>query len=240
MTLPDFTKPQPEISINGFPIRFRKENLDGETILWIPRRISRNAQSKGWRILINHADGQVTLWEPDEGRGPLESLQSAWERMVSQLSKLTTPITNMHRPVKRGPKRNPDLDSGVDGVVITRQKARPGRSKAVGVALYQWVLGEDGKPRSKGVVVFSVSESKFLQATGQAQQRFNQALCVATAIRRRYLDAVAAGGTPDKVITPDDLEPSEVPANPVRAVDLHDVFDSIGEAAPSNGRGTIS
>lgn len=227
MAPPDFTQPQPEISINGFPIRFRRENLDGKTILWVPKRISRSLESKGWRILINHANGQSYLWEPDDRREPLDSLQTAWERMVLELNQLTTTITNMRRPLKRGPKRNPAIDTGVDGVLITRTKARPGRSKAVGVCLFQWVISEEGMPKSKGVSVFSISESKFLKAPADSQWRFHQALCIATAIRHRYLETVATDGTPRNVITANDLMPEDVPSSPVRALGLPEIFDSI-------------
>lgn len=223
---PDFTRPQSEISINGFPVRFRKENLDGKTILWVPRRISRNDQSKGWRILINHEDGQLALWEPDEGREPLESLRTAWKRMVAELGQLKSTITNMRRPRNRGPSRIPALDSGVDGVLIVRSKPRPGRSKAVGVSLYQWLLNDDGKQISKGLRIFSISESKFLKDPAGAQRRFNQALCIATAIRRKYLEAVAAGGTPDELVTRSDLKKSDVPKKPAKAMALSELFDS--------------
>ena len=234
MAPPDFTQPQSEISINGFPVRFRRENLDGKTILWVPKRISRAIEAKGWRILINHADGQSYLWEPDEGRAPLDSLQTAWTRMVVELNQLTTSITNMRRPVKRGPQRNPVIDTGVDGVLIARNNSSPSRSKSVGVSLFQWILSEEGNPISKGVRIFSISESKFLKAPADAQRRFHQALCVATAIRRRYLETVAAEGTPHTVITADDLVPADVPSRPVKSLDLSQVFDSFDISKPQN------
>lgn len=183
MKTPDFTVPVPRTSINGFPVRFREDRLSDLLTLYVPQRITRNRQSQGWRILINHADGQLKLREPDAGRTPLEWLNAAWVQLVENLNGLPSPIRVQRRRSLPGRSRDPIIDTGVDGVLIVRHKARDGRSKAIGIQMIQRLTSTTATSRPSHIRVFSLSESMCLESPRECQARFEKGLCLATAIR---------------------------------------------------------
>jgi len=222
----DFTKPVKRTNVNGFPIRFRKDRLSDECILWVPQRITRNLQSKGWRIIINHADGQLRMWEGDLGRSPLESLQAAWRNLYNQLMSLKTPITMERRRTLPGRKRNPAIDTGVDGVLIVRHKARNGRSKAISVRIIQRIADAKSVSRPVPVDTFHVSESKYIESPETSQMRFINGLCLASALRAHYLEEYAKGGPVLSAIRADNIDPGRASKKPAVALDLGNIFDS--------------
>lgn len=223
---PNFRQPLPRTSINGFPIRFREDKLSDSMTLWVPQRITRNMRGRFWRIKINHADGSLILYEFDGDGSPLESLERAWDQLVVQLNKLTTPVTRSRRRTLPGPKRNPALDTGVDGVIIGRQKARNNRSKAVSVRMIQRLACTKATSRPHTLHTFSVSETRYLQSPAEAQKQFEHALCLSAAIRAKYLETYARHGPVPRPITADDIDEKDVPATPVTRLDLAAIFDT--------------
>lgn len=226
MQTPDFTSPVPRTSISGFPVRFRKDRLCDSLTLYVPQRITRNRQSRGWRILINHADGQLKLWEPDAGRTPLESLNAAWVRLVEKLNDLPSPIRLQRRRSLPGRSRDPVIDTGVDGVLIARHKARANRSKAIGIQMIQRLSSPTATSEPCSIRVFSLSESMYLESPRVCQARFEQGLCLATAIRHKYLDCYSRLGPVPEPVTVYDVDQSDIPHTPVITLSLSNIFDS--------------
>jgi hypothetical protein len=226
VNVPDFTSPIPRTSVNGFPIRFRKDCLSENLTLWVPQRITRNQQSKGWRIIINHADGQVRLWEGDKGRSPIESLQSAWRILVNELQSLKTPITQLHRKRIPGRKRDSFVDTGVDGVMICRRRGKYGRSKSVSVRMIQRLTAQDKASRPATIETFSVAQNQFLKSPEFYQEKFEKGLCLAAAIRARYLELYSIYGPLQSPVKGCDISSGEIPEEPVIQLKLEDIFSS--------------
>lgn len=226
MIVPDFQSPIERTTVSGFPVRFRKDRLSEDLTLWVPQRITRNRQSAGWRIIINHATGQLRLWEGDLGRSPVESLEAAWETLVGHLKILKTPVTMKRRKTLPGRKRDPRIDTGIDGVLIARKKARNGRYKAVSVRTIQRIADSESVSRPVSVDTFHVSESTYLESPGATQKRFEKGLCMCAAIRARYVEEYAQAGPVSSPVMADDIETGRVPAKPIAALNLGDIFDS--------------
>lgn len=224
--MPDFREPIPRMSINGFPTRFRRDPIGDNLVLWVPQRVTRNRRSRGWLIDIKHAHGRVRVWEGDRGRTPLKSLQSAWHRLIRHLHQLESPYINNRRAAPGGKPRIKALDTGVEGVLIARQRARNGRANTVSVRLFQRIETKVGASKPISLDTVHISESKYQNDPAGEQQRFEQGLCLAMAVRSRYLQDYAETGPLPTPIQVQDIEPETVPSKPVVRLDLGKVFDT--------------
>lgn len=221
---PDFRNPIPKMSINGFPTRFRRDSVNLNETLWVPQRVTRNRQSGGWQIDIQHSDGKLRLREGDRGRAPLESLEAAWQILTWHLLRLNSSYVDNRRVAPGSKRRIKELDTGVGGVLIARQRARNGRANTVSVRMFQRVETPNGKSRPVALDTVHISESKYLKHPELEQKRFEKGLCEAIAVRAQYLRVYTSNGPIPSPITVSDLEPESIPDQPTVPLDLQKMF----------------
>lgn len=173
-------------------------------------------------------------WVPDRGRTPLESLREAWQILCRQLQTLRSQVIQQRRTTRPGRQRKSHMDTGVDGVLIARRRAKHGRSAAISVRMIQRIATPEGKSRGVGVNTVHISETKYLESPKHEQRRLEQGLREATAIRAHYLSAYAqAGGPVPSPITLADIDPRTIPSAPKVAINLETIFQTMADEEKS-------
>lgn len=178
----DFTQPQEPLVLHGFPLYFRCVRLSDAEVYWVPRGISRNEASRGWRIWLRHKTGTFTLFVGDKGEHRSASLRRAWDHLDEAMSRYTPYERADHRERTQGKARLPVIDTGVTGVTVARETNRKAY-RGLSVVVVQMVI-EDGQPVSKTRSQGSISWAAFDADPVAAQRKFENALEKAVAIRR--------------------------------------------------------
>jgi hypothetical protein len=236
VTIPDFTQPLSQVSINGFPIFFREYVLKSGQTLYVPRGISRQIDVKAWRIYFSEANGIQKDVVYDNDHTPLESLGEAWSSMVSMMLNCTSILRMDRRTRVPGPGRTPEMDPGITGVQIVRRTIED--RKVIEVHTKQSLESDDEINRHRQYYVGGISEVRFFDDPERWQVEFERMVIRAVAVRRYFQSLVARSERPDEIITFDDvpnpvrLQPYSMPK--IRLDDLFASYVSIYDPAQTD------
>lgn len=220
----DFKKPQKNLSINGFPITFRKTRLSCGAPVWVPRGISRNNDAECWRILLMHEKGEFSDYEFDHGE-PLKSLARAYERLLDEIQNAVSRFSVDSRKRPPGAGRDPLIDTGFTGVSISRSIRE--NKKRVVVTSHQMTRNFSGKAVAKGHYMGSISEEALIEDPASEEKRFFELLKKAVAIRRFY-NKQRSLGIYEKMTYLYDQVPDDIKEQPVELpnLDIQAIMDS--------------
>lgn len=232
----DFTQPQPPRSINGFPITFRQVVIDGQDY-WVPRGLSRYPQLPGWRLCVAHQDGTEQSYVKDDSGKPVQSLELAYERLISTFEGTLSPFVVDKRSRLPGLGRDPLLDTGFTGVLISRQASKGQKRIVVTVGLT--TPTKQGNVEGRRMYVGCISESVFLSTPRAMERHLSTLLGKAVAIRRYYNRLRSRGHSIHKPIPFADV-PDDILAQPhtLPNLDLAEIFDSYCVPSSQTGRFT--
>lgn len=220
----DFLSEPETQSINGFPVSFRPITLDDGTTLWVPRGISRNRPLGAWHIYVGHEEGtyQNTIFYQNDLVG---SLQTAYRELVDVLSSNRSRFCVDRRNKSPGFERNPLIDTGVTGVVISRNT--PKNRKVISIHCAQQIRIPTGRVISTQYYAVGINEQRFLSDPHGASALFHEALKRSVYVRRYYNHLRSQGKHPSARIYFEDVplcirrQSIEVPE-----FDLAELFDS--------------
>lgn len=128
----DLAKPHKLVYLNGFSLRFRRIEVEGQT-LYLPKELYR---ARGqWRIRIFHAGGvfEDSISDDEYWGDSNKALAEAWIYLISEVRQLEAPEAENRRPAK-----NPLLETGIRAVNITGYSRA---SKVTGLPRWSFSLG---------------------------------------------------------------------------------------------------
>jgi len=219
-----FLEPQEDQSINGFPLSFRAIQLEDGTVVWVPRGISRNAEARLWRIYVASEDGLFTENIPDN-RSSLDALETAYKKLTRVLEVGVSRYAVDKRKRAPGKQRDPVIDTGFTGVVISRS-AKENR-KVVHISALQAIKGASGGPKMRNRYLGGISEKSFEEDPEGQQRKLNNLLKEAIAVRRYYRQQRGLGIYPEHPFGIEDV-PEDILRQPAQLPDLsiEEILDS--------------
>jgi len=224
----DFTKPCDPISVNGFPVYFRREFINDETTLWIPKGISRNESIKAWRIWFRHQKGTFSKYVFDSGRDMVSSLKEAWNVAYQAYMDHEPYVAADKRRKAPGFRVHPDFDLGYTGVSITRVSPKRGSKTIVLLAHQNYLDPLTKEKKHTNLAVCRVTMNKYEEDPWGQQKIFENGIRDAIAIRRYHNQLHSQCTPPTRKLKLEDvpLEIRRKPA-PFPIFDLSEIFDSI-------------
>ncbi|WP_138437840.1 hypothetical protein [Marinobacter shengliensis] len=224
----DFKTPQETLSINGFPITFRPVKLADNTQVWVPRGISRNEVSLCWRIYVvsEHELYTRNVHDSEHGYSAEATLSAAFDLMQAFLSGAVSRFVVDQRERTEGIERDPLVDSGVTGVVVSRS-TRNGY-KTVPVTTNYSLRDSSGRVRNMNYYVGSISERADGLGRSDQQQKFQDSLRKAIDVRRFYNRLRSQGIYPTTHLRHEDV-PADIKRMPVDLpdyLDIEEILDS--------------
>ena len=228
----DFRKPQETRSINGFPIYFRPVHVDGLGNVWVPKGISRNPIANCWRLYLVSEQGLFTnnVYDTEYRRSPLDALYAAYQLMLEVLKDSTSRFVVDKRARPEGVERNPLVDCGATGVVISRN-TRKGY-KVVTVTTHMSVEHPSGGLQTTNYYAGGISERSDITNPVKLQEKFEQLVRNAVAVRRFYNHLRSKGLYPSKAIKLEDVpesiqrRPFEIPEH-LNIVEIMDSYMAV-------------
>ncbi len=222
------TQPHETCSINGFPLTFRAIQLpDGQTV-WVPRGISRNDVSGCWRIYLVSEQGLFTrsVADNEHEHSALASLEAAFVDMKAFLQGATSRFVVDRRARPEGVERDPLVDCGVTGVVISRSTRKD--YKTVVITANITVQKPDGELTATNFYSGSISERSEETDPRSQQQTFRDLVKRAIEVRRYYNQLRSQGLYPAEIIRHEDV-PEDILNQPVELpehLDINEIMDS--------------
>lgn len=212
----NFRSPIDPITVNGFPVEFKRKEVKGFMPLYVPVGIFRDTFHRSWSISVSGAEARLSDHVADRGRSPEESLYEAWESMKSLMNQSKSKFSD-DQPVSTGPKRDPSIDTKVTGVNLSKSTSY-NRRKTTGfrclVTTIRYKTKKEGEaPKDEAVAMINLSESNYLKDPENAIKRFYERLEEAVAIRRYYNHLRTAGEYPKERISYEDI-PDEIKNRP--------------------------
>lgn len=198
----DFLSEPETQSINGFPVTFRPITLEDGTTLWVPRGISRNRPLGAWHVYVGHEEGtyQNTIFYQND---IVASLQVAYRDLVDVLTSNRSRFSVDRRNKSPGCERNPLIDTGVTGVVISRNT--PENRKVISIHCAQQIRIPNGRVISTQYYAVGINEHRFLSDPHGASVLFHEALKKSVYVRRYYNHLRSQGEHPSARIYFEDV-----------------------------------
>lgn len=221
----DFTKRPDTLSINGFPVHFRRHEFQDGGVLWVPKGISRIEHARSWRIQVAHEEGTFVDNEQDNNQHPALSLAKAFTVLEKALQNGVSMFKVDTRINPPGSPRDPLLDTGFTGVTISRSVRRG--QKALVVAADQSVEQTNGKIAHSPRYIGAITDRDVQRADVDPQEKLTELLTKAVAVRRYYNAQRAKGIYPAMPYRYSDV-PATFRRQPVELpqIDVYDLFDS--------------
>ncbi|EAZ98135.1 hypothetical protein [Marinobacter sp. ELB17] len=221
----DFTQPQATQSISGFPVTFREVILPGRAPVWVPRGISRHPLGASWRLYVVHEGGLITTKVEDDPC-PLSSLSRAFALLVESLEGVVSRFVVDKRNRGLGFERDPLIDTGYTGVVLSRTSKPAG--KRVEVSAMQMVRLPDGRIDSRNFYAGSIKEESVMDDPVGQSTRLHELIRKAVAARRYYNRQRSLGvystAAYKYLEVPDDIRRQHVEAPDLDIVAIMDSF----------------
>lgn len=224
----DFAQPQSTIAVNGFPLSFRPVTLAEDSVVWVPRGISRNEPGKCWRVYAVGEEGVIedNFADAEHDSSPLASLKSAYRSLTNHHQCSTSRFVVDNRARSPGFERDPLIDSGVSGVFVSRSSRKD--YKIINVVAQVTMQDSHGDLSYQNYYAGGISERSAPTSQGAQQQQFESLIQRAVVVRRYYNQLRSNGLYPRKVITYDDV-PDAIRQQPVTIpdhLDLVEILDS--------------
>jgi len=220
----DFLEPQGTLSVNGFPLPFRPLMLDSGITAYVPKGISRNPEARCWRVYMSHEDGLISQSVGDKDHASeMASLTAATNLLIDALQGRISRFKTDCRARAQGPEKDPVIDSGHTGVLISRTASAG--NKAIVVTVQQTIAPPNRPLNHSHLYVGRIPESAVLE--GGAQARLNHLLRKAISIRRVYNRFRSEGGHPSDFLRHKNV-PDDILKTPVQMpnLDVCEIMDS--------------
>lgn len=197
-------------------------------VLWVPRGISRNDVSRCWRVYAVSEQGvfACNVSDSEHDYSEIASLRQAYKLLIESHNQNTSRFQVDRRKRSPGNERDPLVDSGYTGVMISRN-SRKGY-KEIAVSSQITIQNPNGSLKHSTFYSGSVSEAARITEPEYQQQKLEFLIHSAVVVRRYYNRLRSNGEYPAGPLRLEDV-PNDIRLAPVvipKRLDVTAILDS--------------